>query len=91
MDLGCELVLHLLVFVLWLFGQLGSVGSDVPALNHEIGAASDKHIVFAVVDVNHIQDDILILGNHQILLQQLLLSILVATSHRCLDSQRLLA
>lgn len=84
-------MLHFFVLVFGLFGELGSVGSDIPALDHEVGAAGDEHVVFAVVDVDHIQYDVLVLSNHQFLLHQLLMPALVASGYRRLDRQGLMA
>ena len=64
MDLRLELMLHLLVLVLRLFGQDWDVGRHVPSFDHEVAAAGDQHVVFAIIDVYHIQNYIFVLGHH---------------------------
>lgn len=64
MDLGLELVLHLLVLIFWLFGEDGNVRRYVPSFDHEITAAGDEHVVFTIIDIYHIQDYIFVLSHH---------------------------
>lgn len=84
-------MLHLLILVFRLFGQDGYIGRDIPTLDHEISAASDEHVVLAVVYVDHIQHHILILRHHQVFLNYLFAALLSTLQYRRLDCQRLLA
>ena len=53
-NLSGKLMLHFLVLVLRLLGQARYIRRDIPSPDHKISAASNQHIVFAVVDVNHV-------------------------------------
>lgn len=64
--LNLELMLHLLVFILRLFGEIRDIRRNIPPFDHEISATCDEHIVFAVIDVDHIEQYVFVLSNNQI-------------------------
>jgi hypothetical protein len=50
-----ELVLHFLILIFRLFGEEWNIGRDIPTFDHEIAAACYEHIVFGVIDVDHVE------------------------------------
>jgi hypothetical protein len=61
-------MLHLLILILRLFCQHWDIGGDIPALDHKVTAARDQHVVFTVVDVDHVQNYVFVLCNHKVFL-----------------------
>lgn len=64
-------MLHLLIFIFWLFGEDRNIRGDIPSLDHEVAAAGDEHVVLAVVDVYHVKDNIFVLSDYEVFLYHL--------------------
>lgn len=77
-----ELMLHLLILILWLFGQNRNVASDIPAPDQAICAAGDQHLVLTIADEHHIQHHVLVLCHHDVFLYYLLLAPLPSLMQR---------
>lgn len=66
MNLLNELMLHFFILIFRLFGEKWQIGGNVPTPYNIISAASDKHVIFPVVDVNHVKDHIFIFCHNHI-------------------------
>ena len=86
MYLYLKLMFHFLIFIFRLFGEYGYVGGDVPTPYHKIGAAGDEHVVLAVVDVDHVEDDVFVLGDYHIFFENFLCACFGAFGDGGLDS-----
>jgi len=90
MDLYSKLMFHFLVLILGLLSQGRIITGYVPSSDFEVCTACYYHLVFIVIDVNHIEKHILVISYNHFFLMDLLLTSLLPFSHRSLYYKRLL-
>ena len=83
-------MLHFLVLVLGLLGKDRQIWGNVPSFDHKVRATGDKYVVFAIVNIDHIQNYVFVLCDDKIFLEDLFFTHLVSLSDGSLDCERLL-